>query len=248
MKNAFDLRNPDHLKLYLMESVDGQYMDLVEAIKTSGTLESDPARTQDTWQTIIGVGMQLRNTQLAFPALLSKKVACITSIQETCWFIRGETNISSLGNKIWNEWADAEGECGPIYGKMWRAWPDVKTLSIPDQNDTSAPAQRVHKEVQRMRAAGYSETQLPDGRTLFEGEIDQLLDALNAICDHSRSRRIKVVAYNPGYIHMQGLPPCHTSFEFNVTKTTNYERMVARAAGLPAYENSLHLTASMRLN
>ena len=246
--SAFDLKNPQHLEMYLMDSVDGQYMQLVEAIQSTGTLEFDPQRTDDKWQTIIGVAMQLRNTALAFPALLSKHVAVMPAIKETCWFARGETNIRTLGSKIWDEWADAEGDCGPIYGEMWRRWPDVKVLrqqTLPKLNLTCTE-QRVFDEVKRMRDLGYRETQLPDGRILFEGEIDQLLEALKAVCAHSRSRRIKVETYNPGYIHMQALPPCHTNFEFNVTQATQYERMIASAAGLPQYENTLHLTATMR--
>lgn len=248
MSKTFDLKNPQHFAMYLMESVDGQYMQLVEAIQNSGTLEFDKNRTEDTWQTLIGCAMQLHNTALAFPALLSKRVAVMPAVDETCWFARGETNIKTLNSKIWNEWADADGECGPIYGEMWRRWPDVKVLDVPEPGDMPASMQRVYDEAERMRRAGYRETKLPDGRTLFEGEIDQLLNALNAVCAHSRSRRIKVETYNPGYIHMQALPPCHTNFEFNVTQATNYERMVAGAAGLPVYDNTLHLTATMRSN
>lgn len=248
--SAFDLKNPQHLEMYLMDSVDGQYMQLVDAIQTSGTLEFDPQRTDDKWQTLIGVAMQLRNTALAFPALLSKQVAWKPAIKETCWFARGETNIKTLDSKIWDEWADENGDCGPIYGEMWRRWPDIKVF--PCQEDisklTATEQTRITLEMMRMQKAGAKATELPDGRSLWESSIDQLLEALKAVCAHSRSRRIKVETYNPGYIHMQSLPPCHTNFEFNVTQATQYERMIASAAGLPQYENTLHLTATMRLN
>lgn len=250
MSKNFDLRNPEHLQLYLMDSVDGQYMQLVDAIQTTGTLEFNPKRTDDKWQTIVGVAMQLRNTALAFPALLSKDVAWKPAVKETCWFIRGETNINTLGSKIWDEWADENGDCGPIYGEMWRRWPDIKVFPSQEtmSSMTIAEQTRFTLEMVRMQKAGATATQLPDGRTLWESTIDQLHNALIDICNHSRSRRIKVETYNPGYVDMQGLPPCHTGFEFNVTQATNYERMIAGAAGMPAYENTLHLTASMRLN
>ena len=250
MSKTFDLKNPEHLQLYLMDSVDGQYMQLVEAIRATGTLEFDPNRTDDKWQTLVGVAMQLRNTALAFPALLSKQVAWLPAIREMCWFMRGETNINTLGSKIWDEWADENGECGPIYGEMWRRWPDIKVFPSQEAMSklTATEQTRFTLEMMRMQKAGAKATELPDGRTLWESTIDQLLNALLAICDHSRSRRIKVSTYNPGYIHMQALPPCHTNFEFNVTQTTNYERMAQAAAGMPVYESTLHLTATMRSN
>ncbi|AQT28523.1 putative thymidylate synthase [Erwinia phage vB_EamM_Yoloswag] len=250
MSANFDIRNPQHREMYLMESVDGQYMGLVKAIRETGTVEGDSQRSEDTWRSLIGCVTQLRNTTLAFPALLSKQVAWLPAVRETCWFMRGETNIKTLDSKIWDEWADVEGECGPIYGEMWRHWPDNKIFYSSNTMDelqvSEAYRQRIDREKQRMLAAGAHVTELPDGRELFELEIDQLLDALLAICSHSRSRRILVNAFNPGYIHMQGLPPCHVMFDFNVTKATRYDELAAAAAGREVYGDTLHLTATMR--
>lgn len=249
-----DLRRDDHFQAYAMDNVDCQYVERLKAIREFGTLESDPARSEDTWSVIPSCTIQLRNTAMAFPMLLSKKVNGPASIDETCWFSRGDTNIKDLNSKIWNEWADADGNCGPIYGKMWRAWPDLKAFYAPEfllqqveqQFITYAEYERINKEIVRMRAAGYRETDLADGRILFEGEIDQLLDALISVKNRSRSRRIKVEAWNPAYIYMQGLPPCHTGFEFNVTKSTEYERRVNLHATGNCFEDSLHITATMR--
>lgn len=249
MSHIFDLRNDDHFFQYSLDNVDCQYMDLVNAILTEGTKEADPKRSEDTWTMLPSISMTLRNTAMAFPVLLSKRTRYVPAIDETCWFMRGETNIETLNSRIWDEWADESGDCGPIYGYMWRHWPDVKAFqdfTKPSAVCPSADAIRIRNEIIRMRAAGYKETQLADGRILFEGEIDQLLNALNACVAHDRSRRIKVEAWNPGYIHMQGLPPCHTGFEFNVTKTTDYERKAMEAMGHTAYDDSLHLTATMR--
>lgn len=244
-----DLRRDDHFQAYAMDNVDCQYVERLKAIREYGTFESDPARSEDTWSVIPSCTLQLRNTAMAFPMLLSKKVNGLASIDETCWFARGETNINTLNSKIWDEWADDSGECGPIYGEMWRRYPDVKVLQDCTKQSgvcPSADSIRVRKEIERMRAAGYRETALPDGRILFEGHIDQLLEALISVKNRSRSRRIKVEAWNPAYIHMQGLPPCHTGFEFNVTKSTEYERRVNLHATGNCFEDSLHITATMR--
>lgn len=248
----FDLRRDKDFHLYSLDNVDCQYMSLVDAIRTDGTKESDPERTSDTWTMLPSAVLMLRNTAIAFPCLLSKNTNFRPALREHLWFCKGLTNINQLGSKIWDEWADEDGECGPIYGHMWRRWPDVKIMLTAERmtelNFTEAQTRRAQKEIDRMRLAGYDETVLPDGRVVFEGEIDQLQQALDAVRAKSRSRRIKVEAWNPGYIYQQALPPCHTGFEFNVTKATRYERMAMEATGQQSFPDTLHITASMRSN
>lgn len=244
-----DLRNPNHYELFSLHCVDEQYINLCDAIIHTGTHESDPDRTADEWLTLIGVGFQLQNTAIAFPALLSARKNWKAAIDEACWMSRGETNINTLDSKIWNEWADESGECGPIYGEQWRRWPDVKAFFDFTQPMASEPTPdiiRVRDEILRMREDGYVETQLTDGRILFEGEIDQFANALDQIMARSRSRRIRVQAYNPSYLNMMGLPPCHTEFEFNVTKATPYETAQMKSRGFAECEDSLHITVTMR--
>ncbi len=249
-QQALDLRNPNHYELYSLHCVDEQYINLADALLASGTHEADPARTADTWHTLIGCGFQLSNTLIAFPALLSARKNWRAAVDEACWMMRGETNIRTLNSKIWDEWADEDGECGPIYGLMWRMWPDIKTFptieSMKERNISEAEIERITKEINRMKAAGYVETQMADGRVCYEGMIDQFADALRQIMARSRSRRIRVQAYNPGYLHMQGLPPCHTEFEFNVTKATGYEVAQMEARGMAPSPDSLHITVTMR--
>ncbi|QZE58600.1 hypothetical protein pEaSNUABM28_00043 [Erwinia phage pEa_SNUABM_28] len=251
MSQPLDLRNPNHYELYSLHSVDEQYINLCDAIIATGTQESDAGRTDDTWTTLIGVGFQLQNTHIAFPALLSARKNWSAAVDEMCWMARGETNINTLGSKIWDEWADESGECGPIYGEMWRRWPDIKAFFDYTQPMASCPTAdviRVRDEILRMRQDGYIETQLTDGRILFEGEIDQFANALYHIENRSRSRRIRVQGFNPSYVNMQGLPPCHTEFEFNVTKSTKYEQAQADARGQTVAQDSLHITVTMRSN
>lgn len=63
------------------------------------------------------------NLKEGFPILTTKEINFESVKKELLWFLRGETNINSLGSKIWNPWANAHGELGPIYGKQWRSWP-----------------------------------------------------------------------------------------------------------------------------
>lgn len=244
-----DLTKERDFEMYAYDNYDCLYMGRVDAIKAEGRPVSDPKRTEDQWRTIPGCVIQLANTAMAFPAPLSKKANWVAAVDESCWFMRGETNINTLNSKIWDEWADDSGECGPIYGEMWRRWPDLKAFydyTQPSGVCPDADAIRARKEIERMRAAGYKETMMQDGRILFEGEIDQLLEALIAIKDRSRSRRIRVQAFNPSYLHMQGLPPCHTGFEFNVLPSTLYEQTIMRAAHGEAFEETLHVSVFLR--
>lgn len=244
-----DLTKERDFQIYAMDNYDCMYMGRVDAIFHDGVDVTDPKRTEDTWRTIPGMVLRLSNTAAAFPIPLSAKKNWESAIDETCWFARGETNIETLNSKIWNEWADDTGECGPIYGEMWRRWPDLKAFRDYTKLEFDAldsNEKRLYREIERMRNLSYDETPMQDGRILFEGQVDQLLDALTQINDRSRSRRIKVQTFNPGYVGMQALPPCHTNFEFNVLPSTMYEQTIMRYAHGEAFEETLHIDVSLR--
>ena len=173
-----------------------QYLELVHDVLENGKPDSGEMRPDRTGTGTYSVfGRQLRfNLDQGFPLLTTKKVHLKSIIYELLWFLRGETNVKYLHDHkvtIWDEWADAQGELGPIYGKQWRRW------------------------------------QGPSGAS-----VDQISKAIETIKTNPHSRRIIVVAFNPGDLPEVAPPACHTFFQFYVSGDRLSLQLYQRSADL----------------
>jgi len=135
-----------------------QYLALLKQLldKADGTPRED--RTGTGTYSVFGRQMRF-DLSLGFPLLTTKKVNWKPLVAELEWFLRGETNIETLDAKIWDEWADEDGNLGPIYGKQWRAWEGVE--GFIDQIEEAIKTLKTNPTSRRILVSAWNVADLP---------------------------------------------------------------------------------------
>lgn len=145
-----------------------QYLDLVKHVLENGNPKGD--RTGTGTKSIFGYQMRFDLNE-GFPMVTTKKLHLKSIIHELLWFLKGETTISYLnenGVKIWNEWANKEGNLGPIYGQQWRNWNNEEIDQISELIDTL----KNNPNSRRMLISAWNPSVLPDTTKSFSENID----------------------------------------------------------------------------
>jgi thymidylate synthase len=138
-----------------------QYLDLMRRIRDEGVRKTDRTGTG----TLSVFGHQMRfDLAAGFPLVTTKKVHVKSIVHELIWFLAGDTNVGYLnkhGVSIWNEWADADGDLGPVYGKQWRSWatPDGRAI---DQIAEVVETLKTRPDSRRMIVTAWNPADIPD--------------------------------------------------------------------------------------
>jgi len=206
-----------------------QYLDLLSRILNEGVHKGDRTGTG----TLSVFGNQMRfDLRDGFPLLTTKKLHLKSIIYELLWFLRGDTNVHYLqehGVRIWNEWADENGELGPVYGHQWRSWPDYKGGTI-DQI-TNVLEQIKHNPTSRRmlvtawNPAEVDEMALPPCHCLFQFYV--------------ADGRLSLQLYQRSADTFLGVP-------FNIASYALLLQMMAQVTGLEAGE-FIHTTGDTHL-
>lgn len=180
-----------------------QYLNALKTVRDLGVPSTDRTGTG----TISYFGLQCRYSLAdGFPLVTTKKLHLKSIVHELLWFLSGDTNIRYLkdnGVRIWDEWADDNGDLGPVYGHQWRHFPKVDVVKSDDA----------------------------DTRLLL-GEVDQIAELMQTIRTKPDSRRMIVTAWNPGDVDKMALPPCHTLWQVRILGGKLHLQLYQRSADM----------------
>lgn len=206
-----------------------QYLDLLHRILEEGMVKTD--RTGTGTKSIFGHQMRF-NLEDGFPVLTTKKLHLKSIIYELLWFLKGDTNVKYLqehGVSIWNEWADENGDLGPVYGHQWRSWPDHRGGTI-DQIQNVIDLIKHYPDSRRMlvtawNPADISEMALPPCHCLFQFYV--------------ADGRLSLQLYQRSADTFLGVP-------FNIASYALLLQMMAQVTGLKAGD-FIHTTGDTHL-
>ena len=206
-----------------------QYLDLLHRILEEGKVKTD--RTGTGTKSVFGHQMRF-NLEDGFPVLTTKKLHLKSIIYELLWFLKGDTNVKYLqehGVSIWDEWADENGDLGPVYGHQWRSWPDHRGGTI-DQIQNVIDLIKHHPDSRRMlvttwNPADISEMALPPCHCLFQFYV--------------ADGRLSLQLYQRSADTFLGVP-------FNIASYALLLQMMAQVTGLKAGD-FIHTTGDTHL-
>ncbi len=206
-----------------------QYLDLLQRILDEGAVKTD--RTGTGTKSVFGHQMRFHMAD-GFPLLTTKKLHLRSIIHELLWFLRGDTNIQYLhDNKvtIWDEWADENGDLGPVYGHQWRSWPDYNGGTI-DQIANVVDLIEHHPDSRRMMVSAWNVAEvekmaLPPCHCLFQFYV--------------ADGRLSLQLYQRSADTFLGVP-------FNIASYALLLQMMAQVTGLEAGD-FIHTTGDTHL-
>ena len=206
-----------------------QYLDLLQRILDEGAVKAD--RTGTGTKSVFGHQMRFHMAD-GFPLLTTKKLHLRSIIHELLWFLRGDTNIQYLhDNKvtIWDEWADENGDLGPVYGHQWRSWPDYDGGTI-DQIANVVDLIKHHPDSRRMMVSAWNVAEvdkmaLPPCHCLFQFYV--------------ADGRLSLQLYQRSADTFLGVP-------FNIASYALLLQMMAQVTGLEAGD-FIHTTGDTHL-
>ena len=173
-----------------------QYKKLVREIQEKGTHKGD--RTGTGTKSLFGYQMRFDLSD-GFPLVTIKNTHWKSVVYELLWFLKGDTNVKYLqdnGVRIWNEWADENGNLGPVYGKQWVNWQYLK---------------EIHHDEGRIS-------------NIVVDHVNQIQGVIDTLKTNPESRRMIVSAWNVGELDSMALAPCHAFFQFYTRPLSIWER------------------------
>jgi thymidylate synthase len=202
-----------------------QYLDLLQRVRTDGVRKGD--RTGTGTLSVFGHQMRFDLTE-GFPALTTKKLHLRSITGELLWFLRGDTNIGWLHERnirIWDEWADENGDLGPVYGHQWRSWPAPDGRTIDQiarviESIRTTPDSRRHV-VSAWNVADVDQMALPPCHTMFQFYV--------APSDEGGRGRLSCQLYQRSADIFLGVP-------FNIASYALLTHMVAQVTNLEVGE------------
>lgn len=207
-----------------------QYLNLIEDILAKGSSKSDRTGTG----TVSYFGYQMRfDLSQGFPLVTTKKMHLKSIIYELLWFLRGDTNIKYLkehGVSIWDEWADEDGELGPIYGKQWRSWEGVDG-QLTDQISKLIEEIRSNPDSRRLIVNAWNVGDLPKMALMPCHALFQFYTSVNSPVGHYREkdasakRKLSCQLYQRSADAFLGVP-------FNIASYALLTLMIAQVCGL----------------